>query len=117
MSVQPSAPWFEDFETGDDFSDVPSVTLSDGYAAIHQAMFGDRLRLPLDRELCEKVTGSSMPLVNPSLVCNLAIGQSTFPSQRVMGTLFYRGLILHLPFSLGDTLTTTTKVVALRQNR
>jgi len=112
-----SAPWFEDFEVGDDFSDVPSVTLSDGHTAVHQAIFGDRLRLCLDRGLCEQVTGDARGLVHPSLVCNLAIGQSTFPSQRVMGNLFYRGLLLRRPVFIGDTLTTATKVVAVRQNR
>lgn len=111
------APFFEDFNVGDDFSDVPSVTLSEGYAAIHQSMFGDRLRLPLDYELCEQVTGNDRGLANPSLVCNLAIGQSTFPSQRVMGNLFYRGLLIRRPVFIGDTLTTATRVVALRQNR
>jgi 2-methylfumaryl-CoA hydratase len=50
-------------------------------------------------------------------VCNMAIGQSTIPSQRVMGNLFYRGLTLRLPVFVGDTLTTTTKVVGLRQNK
>ncbi|MEX2489956.1 MAG: MaoC family dehydratase [Pseudomonadales bacterium] len=112
-----SAPYFEDFEIGDDFSDVPSVTLTDGHAAIHQSMFGDRLRLPLDHPLCEAVTGHARGLVHPSLVCNFAIGQSTFPSQRVMGNLFYRGLLMRRPVFIGDTLTTTTRVVALKQNR
>lgn len=111
------APWFEDFSVGDDFSDVPAVTVTDGHCAMHQAMFGDRLRLPLDRELCRQVTGESRTLVNPSLVCNIAIGQSTFPSQRVMGNLFYRGLVLREPVFVGDTLTTSTRVAALRQNR
>ncbi|MGK0473334.1 MAG: 2-methylfumaryl-CoA hydratase [Candidatus Azotimanducaceae bacterium] len=110
-------PWFEDFAVGDDFSNVPSVTITEGFTAIHQAIFGDRLKLPLNYVLSEKVTGSKRPLVNPSLVCNLAIGQSTIPSQRVMGNLFYRGLILRQPVFLGDTLTTTTRVVALRQNK
>lgn len=110
-------PWFEDFAVGDDFSNVPSVTITEGFTAIHQAIFGDRLKLPLDYRLSEKVTGSNRALVNPSLVCNLAIGQSTIPSQRVMGNLFYRGLILRQPVFLGDTLTTTTQVVALRQNK
>ena len=110
-------PWFEDFSVGDDFSNVPSVTITEGFAAIHQAIFGDRLKLPLDYVLNEKVTGSKRPMVNPSLVCNLAIGQSTIPSQRVMGNLFYRGLILRQPVFVGDTLTTTTRVVALRQNK
>lgn len=111
------APWFEDFSVGDDLSDVPSITLTDGHAAVHQAIFGDRLRLPLDLPLCQAVTGESRALVNPSLVANMVVGQSTIPSQRVMGNLFYRGLVFQRPVFVGDTLTTTTKVVALRQNR
>lgn len=111
-----TAPWFEDFAVGDEFNDVPAVTITDGHAAIHQSVFGDRMRLPLDLMLSRLVTGSERALVNPSLVCNLAIGQSTIPSQRVMGNLFYRGLVLHRPVFTGDTLTTRTRVVALRQN-
>jgi 2-methylfumaryl-CoA hydratase len=112
-----SIPWFEDFRVGDDFSDVPAVTITDGMTAVHQAIFGDRFRLPLDHVLNEEVTGSARPLVNPSLVCNLAIGQTTIPSQRVMGNLFYRGLVLRKQVFVGDTLTTTTKVVGLKQNK
>jgi acyl dehydratase len=55
-------------------------------------------------------------LANPSLVCNVAIGQTTTPSGRVIGNLFYRGLVLRRPAYIGDTLRTTTKIVALRQN-
>jgi len=111
------APFFEDFEVGDDFSNVPSVTLTEGHAAVHQMMFGDRLRLPLNHRLCEQVTGNPRGLVNPSIVCNLAIGQSTIASQRVLGNLFYRGLLIQRPVFVGDTLTTSTRVAALRQNR
>lgn len=110
-------PWFEEFNVGDNFSDVPAVTITDGMVALHQAMFGDRQRLTLDHELCRRVTGNDRALVNASLVCNLAIGQTTIPSQRVMGNLFYRGLVLKQPVYVGDTLTTTTKVVALKQNK
>ncbi len=117
VSFVNQAPWFEDFAVGDMFNEVPPVTLTEGHTAIHQALFGDRLRLVLDHEFCRRVTGQDKPLVHPSLVCNLAIGQSTIPSQRVMGNLFYRGLILRQPVYVGDTLTTSTRVVALRQNR
>lgn len=110
------APWFEDFSVGDDLSEVPSVTITDGYAAMHQAVFADRMRLPVDGPLSKAVTGHDGMLVNPSLVCNIAIGQSTIPTQRVLGNLFYRGLRFHRPVYIGDTLTTSTKVVALRQN-
>ena len=74
------APYFEDFVVGDEFNDVPAVTLTDGHTAIHQALFADRSRLPLDLELSTRVTGHEKALVNPSLVCNLAIGQSTIPN-------------------------------------
>ncbi len=111
------APFFEDFSVGDDFSDVPSITITHGHSAIHQALFADRSPLFLSAVLGEKATGSDRMLVNPSLVANIAIGQSTIPSQRVMGNLFYRGLHFKRPVFVGDTLTTMTKVVALRQNR
>jgi 2-methylfumaryl-CoA hydratase len=110
-------PYFEDFSVGDDLSDVPSVTITAGHTAVHQAMFGDRLKLALDHPLCHAVTGHDQVLVSSSLVCNMAIGLSTIPSQRVMGNLFYRGLVLRRPVFIGDTLTTTTKVVGLRQNK
>ena len=45
------------------------------------------------------------------------IGQSTGPTQRVLGNLFYRGLILLRPVYIGDTLRTRTEVGALKQNR
>jgi len=110
-------PYFEDFNVGDNLSDVPSVTITSGQVAIHQAIFGDRLKMALDHSLSTAVTGNHQALVSSSLVCNIAIGLSTIPSQRVMGNLFYRGLVIRKPVFVGDTLTTTTKVVGLRQNR
>jgi acyl dehydratase len=111
------SPWFEDLHRGQVFDDAPAVTLTDGYAALHQAAYADRLRLPLDAELSRAVTGHERLLANPLLVCNVAIGQTTFPSGRVIGNLYYRGLVLQRAVYLGDTLRTTTKIAALRQNR
>jgi len=111
------APYFEDLKVGRLYTDAPAVTLTAGHAAFHEALFGDRLRLPLDETLCEKVTGSARALVHPNVVCNVAIGQTTSPTQRVKGNLFYRGLVLHQPVFVGDTLRTSTKIVALKQNR
>ena len=110
------SPYFEDLKVGQVFDAAPAVTLTDGHAALHAAQFGDRLRLPLDASLCQRVTGRPA-LAHPNLVCNLAIGQTTEPTQRVKGNLFYRGLVLKLPVFVGDTLRTTTEIVALRQNR
>jgi acyl dehydratase len=110
-------PYFEDFKHGQVFDDAPAVTLTDGLATLHQSLAGDRLRLPLDHELCRAVTGRTDPLAHPTLVCHVAIGQTTAASQRVKGNLFYRRLQLLSPVHLGDTLTTRAEVVALRQNR
>jgi acyl dehydratase len=110
-------PYFEDFEVGQVFDTAPALTLTAGHAALHQALVGDRLRLPLDAELSEAVSGRRSPLAHPNLVCDVAIGQTTIPTQRVRGNLFYRGLVLLRPVFIGDTLRTRTDVVALRQNR
>jgi acyl dehydratase len=111
------SPYFEDLALGAVFDDAPSVTLTSGHAAFHQALCGDRQRLPLDASLSRSVTGFEQPLVHANVVCNIAIGQTTWPTQRVMGNLFYRGLVLQRPVFLGDTLRTTTRIVALKQNR
>ena len=115
--IQVGGPWFEDFERGQVFDDAPGLTLTEGHAALHQAVAGDRLRLALDAPLCRAITGSDLPLVHPNLVCDVAIGQSTGPTQRVRGNLFYRGLVLARPVFIGDTLRTRTEVVGLKQNR
>jgi len=115
--IEVGSPWFDELERGQTYEDAPAVTLTEGHAAFHEAAYGDRLRLPLDAELCRAVTGHERLLANPNVVCNTAIGQTTFPSGRVIGNLFYRGLVLQRPVHLGDTLRTTTTISALRQNR
>ncbi len=110
-------PYFEDFEVGQVFEESPALTLTAGHAALHQALVGDRLKLALDAPLSHAVTGREEPLAHPSLVCDVAIGQSTVPTQRVRGNLFYRGLVVLAPVFVGDTLRTRTEVVALKQNR
>ena len=112
--IRVGGPHFEDLRRGQVF-DAPALTLTEGHAAVCQALFGDRLRLPLDAVLCAAVTGRP-GLAHPMLVCNVVIGQSTGPSQRVRGNLFYRGLVLLRPVFAGDTLRTRTEVVGLKQN-
>jgi acyl dehydratase len=111
-----AGPWFEDFHVGLEF-DAPAMTLTDGHAALYGALFGDRLRLPLDHATSALVTGHARPLAHPLLAINLAIGQSTWASQRVKANLFYRGLELQRAPHIGDTLSTRTRVVGLRQNK
>ncbi len=116
MSNIIDGPYFEDFEVGDEFS-APAISITDGLAAMYQAISADRLRLPLDKELSRQVTGKDACLAHPSLVLNIVNGQTTYASQHVKGNLFYRGLLHKAPVYIGDTLTTITKVVGLRQNK
>jgi acyl dehydratase len=109
------APYFEDLAVGQIERRAPAVTLTEGMAAVHQAILGDRLALALDRTLARKVIGSSSALAHPALVWDLAIGQSTLLTGRVIANLFYRGLLLARAPVIGDTLATSTEVVALRQ--
>jgi citrate lyase beta subunit/acyl dehydratase len=105
--------YYEDLAVGQVFH-APGLTLTEAHAALHQAIVGDRLRLSLDAPLCEEVTGARSALAHPMLVCDVAIGQSTGPSGRVLGNLFYRGLAARA-VHLGVTLRTTTTVVAKRR--
>jgi acyl dehydratase len=109
-------PYFDDLQRGQVFDNAPAVTLSVGQAAVHQSIVGDRIPLALDDHLAHSVTGAS-PLAHPALVWNMAIGQSTLATHNGKANLFYRGLVFRRAPHIGDTLYTTTEVVALKQQR
>ena len=109
-------PFFDELSPGQSFGPVPGVTLTDGLAAAHQAIVGNRLALSLDGELARAVTGGDR-LASPALVWDVAIGQSTVATHHVKANLFYRGLWFHRAPVIGDTLRSTTVVAGLRQNR
>jgi acyl dehydratase len=109
-------PYFDDLTVGQEFTGAPAMTLTEGLAAAHQAITGDRLPLALDHELCREVTGGG-PLAPPALVWDVANGQSTVVTRHVRANLFYRGLAFRRAPVIGDTLRTRTEVVALRQNQ
>jgi acyl dehydratase len=110
-----AAPFFEDLRVGQVERSAPAVTLNEGLAAAHQAIVGDRLRLCLDATLARDVLGAGTALAHPALVWDLAIGQSTLLTGRVIANLFYRGLVLRRAPVIGDTLATSVEVVALRE--
>jgi acyl dehydratase len=57
VCIPVASPYFDDLHVGAVFDETPAVTLTDGHAALHEAVFGDRLRLPLGAELSRIVTG------------------------------------------------------------
>jgi acyl dehydratase len=109
-------PYFDDLARGDVFDTAPPAALTDGGGAVHAAIVGERLRLALDPVLGRRVTGEDRPPAPPSLVWDLAIGQSTPVTHHVRANLFYRGLAFRRLAAVGDVLRTRTEVVGLRQN-
>jgi acyl dehydratase len=116
-AAQVAGPYFEELERGHVERSAPAVTITDGHAAMHQAILGGRLRLALERPLARRVLGTDQLLAHPSLVCDLAIGQSTVLTGRVIANLFYHQLAFRRAPMIGDTLYTTTEVTALKKNR
>ncbi len=113
-AIQVGGPYWEQLSVGDRYVEFPAMTLTEGHAALHQSIVGDRLRLALDATLSDAVAGRR--LAHPMLVCDVSIGQSTLPTQRVIGNLFYRRLMLRRLPAIGDTLKTVTEIVALKRN-
>lgn len=108
-------PYFDELRVGQVFDESPSVTLTDGQQAVHQAIIGNRLRLSLDDTLAAEVTGQE-GLASPGLVWDTSIGQSTSVTQHVKANLFYRGLCFRRFPVVGDTLTTVTTIAGLKEN-
>ena len=108
-------PWFEDFEVGQSLDPAPAITLGPGEAAVYQAICGDPLAISLSRPLAEAITGQPGSVVNPALVLQVAIGQSTVATRKVVANLFYRGVRQLRTVRVGETLTTTVTVRGLRE--
>ena len=115
MTVQARGPFFDELHVGQVFDTAPAVTLTSGGAAVHQAILGDRLPLATDHELSRRLGGRGA-LAHPAYVWDVSIGQSTQATHFVRANLFYRGLVLRRLPALGDTLSTSTTVVGLKQN-
>jgi acyl dehydratase len=115
MEIMVDGPYFEDLHVGQRFPDAPAVTLTEGLAAMHQAIVGNRLPLATAHGLSRQVLGDGV-LAAPNLAWDVAIGQSTVVTHTVVANLFYRGVVFRRAPRLGDSLRTVTEVVGLRQN-
>ena len=108
-------PWFEDFNVGEQLDPAPAITIGPGEVAVYQAICGDPLAISLTRPLAESITGQPGAVVNPALVLQVAIGQSTVATRKVVANLFYRGVRQLRTVRVGDTLTTVVTVRGLRE--
>lgn len=95
---------------------APDITLDEGIAAQYQAIVGDSSALPLSTVLSQQVTGFER-LANPGLVLQLAIGQSTVATRRVIANLFYRDVAIHQQVAIGRTLRTVVTPRAIQASK
>lgn len=100
---------------GQPLDPAPAITIGSGEAAVYQAVCGDPLAISLSRPLAEAMTGQPGSVVNPALVLQVAIGQSTVATRKVVANLFYRGVRQLHTVRVGDTLTTAVTVRGLRE--
>jgi 2-methylfumaryl-CoA hydratase len=109
-------PFYEDFVVGATLPALPSVTLTDSDNTVYRAITGDQHALAADATLFRSVSGAAGRLANPGLVMQYSIGQTTMATRQAIANLYYRSVRALRPVELGETLSTTTTVLGLRDS-
>jgi 2-methylfumaryl-CoA hydratase len=111
-------PFYETFTVGATLPPLPSVTLTDADNMLYRAITGDQHALAADRILYQRASGRgpAASLVNPGVVLQYSIGQTTMATRQAIANLYYRDLRIHRPIEVGETLSTVTTVLGLRDS-
>jgi acyl dehydratase len=109
-------PLYEDYVPGATLPPLPSITLTDADNAVYRAVTGDQNLLAADATLYRAVSGSSGRLANPGLVMQYCVGQTTMATRQAIANLYYRSVRFLRPVELGETLSTVTHVLGLRDS-
>jgi len=106
-------PLFEDFEIGGTIPPLPPLTVTPGDNSVYPAVTGDQHRFSADAA-AYRAAGGTGTLVNPALVMQVSIGQTTNATRRAIANLYYRSVRVLRPVHVGQTLTTVATVLGLR---
>ena len=109
-------PFYEDFVVGATLPALPSVTLTDADNAVYRAITGDQHALAADAKLYRWVSGGTGKLANPGVVMHYSIGQTTMATRQAIANLYYRSVRVLRPVELGETLSTITTVLGLKDS-
>jgi 2-methylfumaryl-CoA hydratase len=109
-------PMYEDFTVGATLPPLPSITLTDADNAIYRAVTGDQNRLTADRSAYRLAAGSPGALANPAIVMQYSIGQTTMATRQAIANLYYRSVRVLRSVELGETLSTVTTVLGLKDS-
>ena len=109
-------PFYEDFVIGATLPPLPAVTLSEADNTIYRAMTGDQHAFAADALTYRSASGSARALANPGLVLQYSIGQTTMATRQAVANLYYRSVRIQRPVEIGETLSTTTTVLGLKDS-
>jgi 2-methylfumaryl-CoA hydratase len=109
-------PFYEDFHVGATLPALPSVTLTDADNALYRAVTGDQHALAADVARYRRASGSTGALANPGVVMHYSIGQTTMATRQAIANLYYRSVRVLRPVELGETLSTVTTVLGLKDS-
>jgi acyl dehydratase len=109
-------PLYEDFSVGATLPALPAITITESDNAIYRAITGDQHLMAADRRLAEAVTGSPRGVANPAVALQYSIGQTTMATRQAIANLYYRSVRVLRPVEIGQTLTTTTTVLGLKDS-
>ena len=106
-------PYYDDFEHGMTIPPLPAVTVTEADNVAYRMITGDQHFASADQNAYQRVSGSSKALVNPGLVMQFAIGQTTNATRKAIANLYYRSVRILRPVEVGETIQTTTTVLGL----
>jgi len=109
--------YFEDFRVGQEIRHATPRTVTEGDVAVYQGLFGPRFALHSAATFAESLGFERMPL-DSVLAFHMVFGRTvTDVSLNAIANLGYAGGRFGKPVYAGDTLSVTTRVTGLKQNR
>ncbi len=116
MSKTNPGHFFEDFRVGQVIEHATPRTVTEGDRALYGALYPTRFALPSSAEFAASVGLSPAP-VEELIAFHIAFGK-TVPdvSLNAVANLGYAELRFHRPVVTGDTLSTRSEVIGLKQN-
>ncbi len=116
MSKTNGGNYFEDFALDQELHHATPRSLNDGDRALYQALYGSRFCLQSSDEVARGLGLSTAPL-DDLLAFHVVFGK-TVPdvSLNAVANLGYAACVFAAPVHAGDTLTTTSRVIGLKEN-
>ena len=109
-------PMYEDFSVGATLPPLPSITITEADNAIYRAVTGDQHPMAADATRYRAASGRDGTLANPGLVMQYSIGQTTMATRQAIANLYYRSIRVLRPVEVGQTLSTVTTVLGLKDS-